>query len=137
MRSSPSFGEPPAGAASLTPAQAELLDRYVVAFERYDVDALVRLLHDDATLSMPPYRLWLRGPDAVRTWMLGRGIKCRGSRLVPTWASGSPAFGQYRTTGPWALIVLELRGDRIAGLNYFLDTETLFPRFGLPLARPA
>ena len=131
------FGEPPAGAASLTPAQAELLDRYVAAFERYDVDALVRLLHDDATLSMPPYRLWLRGPDAVRTWMLGRGIKCRGSRLVPTWASGSPAFGQYRATGPWALIVLELGGDRIAALNYFLDTETLFPRFGFPLARPA
>jgi RNA polymerase sigma-70 factor (ECF subfamily) len=69
--------------------------------------------------------------------MLGRGIECRGSRLVPTWASGSPAFGQYRKTGPWALIMLEVRGNRIAAMNYFLDTEPLFPRFGLPLERPA
>jgi RNA polymerase sigma-70 factor (ECF subfamily) len=131
------FGELPEGAAALTAAQSELLDRYVEAFERYDVDALMRLVHDDATLSMPPYRLWFRGPDDIGRWMLGRGIKCRGSRLVPTWASGSPAFGQYRTSGPWALVVLELRGERIAALNYFLDVEALFPRFGLPLARPA
>jgi RNA polymerase sigma-70 factor (ECF subfamily) len=132
-----SFGELPGGAASLTAAQSALLDRYVEAFERYDIDALVRLLHDDATLSMPPYRLWLRGHENISGWMLGRGIDCQGSRLVPTRASGSPAFGQYRTTGPWALIVLELRGDRIAAMNYFLDTEALFPCFGLPLERPA
>ena len=86
---------------------------------------------------MPPYQLWLRGHENISRWMLGRGIQCRGSRLVPTWASGSPAFGQYRPTGPWALIVLELRGDRIAAMNYFLDTETLFPRFRLPAERPA
>ena len=131
------FGDLPEGAASLTAAQSALLDRYVDAFERYDIDALVRLLRDDVTLSMPPYRLWLRGHENIRRWMLGRGIDCRGSRLVPTWASGSPAFGQYRSTGPWALIVLELHGDRIAAMNYFLDTETFFPRFGLPPERPA
>jgi len=108
----------------------------VETFERYDVDALVHLLHEDATVSIPPYRLWLRGHENISRWMLGRGIHCQGSRLVPTWASGSPAFGQYRPTGPWALIVLELRGDRIAAMNYFLDTETLFPRFGLPPERP-
>ena len=130
-----SFGDMPEGAASLTATQSTLLDRYVDAFERYDIDALVRLLHDDATLSMPPYRLWLRGHESISRWMLGRGIHCRGSRLVPTWGSGSAAFGQYRTTGPWALVVLELQGDRIAAMNYFLDTETLFPRFGLPLER--
>ena len=131
------FGDLPEGAASLTAAQSVLLDRYVNAFERYDVGALVRLLHEDATLSMPPYQLWLRGHENISRWMLGRGIACRGSRLVPTWASGSPAFGQYRPTGPWALIVLELRGDQITAVNYFLDTETLFPRFGFPRERPA
>lgn len=122
----------------LSDAQSTLLDRYVDAFHRYDVDTLVALLREDATLSMPPYMLWLRSPDAIRTWLLGRGVGCRGSRLVPTVACGSPAFGQYRTGGPngshqpWALIVLELAGDRIAAWNSFLDTETLFPLFGLP-----
>jgi len=131
-------GDMPEGASSLTTSQSALLDRYVDAFERYDVSALVRLLHADATLSMPPYQLWLRGHENISRWLLGRGIHCRGSRLVPTsWASGSPAFGQYRTNGPWALVVLELRGDRIAALNSFLDTDTLFPRFGLPLERPS
>jgi RNA polymerase sigma-70 factor (ECF subfamily) len=125
------LGEPPAGAASLPAAQSALLDRYVDAFERYDVDALVRLLHDDATLSMPPYRLWLRGHESIARWLLGRGIECRGSRLVPVRASGAPAFGQYRTTGPWAIVVLDVRDDRIAAVESFLDVATLFPRFGL------
>ncbi len=120
--------------AALPEAQAKLLARYVAAFERYDVDALAALLRADATLSMPPYTLWLRGRDAIRAWLLGRGCGCRGSRLVPVAACGSPAFAQYRQGGrePWALIVLELAGDGIAAWNAFLDTETLFPRFGLP-----
>ncbi|MGE5236801.1 MAG: sigma-70 family RNA polymerase sigma factor [Acidobacteriota bacterium] len=120
--------------AALTTEQSRLLTRYVEAFERYDVDALTTLLHDDATLSMPPYTLWLRGRDAIRTWLVGRGRGCRGSRLVPTHACGSPAFAQYRQGGaqPWALIVLELDGSRIAAWNAFLDTEELYPRFGLP-----
>src|SRR5207302_9918354 len=127
----------------LSEAHSKLVDRYVDAFLRYDVDALVALLHQDATLSMPPYTLWLRGRDAIRTWLLGRGSGCRGSRLVPTAACGSPAFGHYRPGGPdggyrpWALIVLELSGDGIAGWNSFLDTETLFPLFGLPRHLPA
>jgi RNA polymerase sigma-70 factor (ECF subfamily) len=118
--------------------QSMLLDRYVDAFHRYDVDGLVALLREDATLSMPPYALWLQGPDTIRTWLLGRGAGCRGSRLVATAACGSPAFGQYRPGGPdgacqpWALIVLELSGNRIAAWNAFLDTETLFPLFELP-----
>jgi RNA polymerase sigma-70 factor (ECF subfamily) len=129
---------PSAGAADLSPEQQALLARYVDAFERYDVDALAALMREDATLSMPPYTLWLRGPAAIRTWFLGRGIGCRGSRLVPTSANGLPAFGQYRPGGPgephrpWSLVVLELAGDRIAAMNHFLDTGTLFPRFGLP-----
>ncbi len=129
---------PEAAVAGLTPAQETLLARYVEAFERYDVDALAALLREDATLSMPPYTLWLRGPVAIKAWFLGRGIGCRGSRLVPTAANGLPAFGQYRPGGtgqphrPWSLVVLELSGGRIAAMNHFLDTATLFPRFGLP-----
>ena len=125
--------------ASLSDTQRGLVERYVAAFQRYDVDALTALLTQDATLSMPPHTLWLRGHDTIRTWLLGRGSGCRNSRLVPTAACGSPAFGQYRQGGrePWALIVLELAGDRIAGMTSFLDVETLFPLFGLPRHLPA
>jgi RNA polymerase sigma-70 factor (ECF subfamily) len=126
-----------AESAPLSDSQAQLLERYVDAFHRYDVDALSSLLREDATFSMPPYGLWLQGPESVRAWLLGRGSVCRGSLLVPTAACGSPAFGHYHPAPeggykPWAIIVLELAGDRIAGWNSFLDTETLFPRFGLP-----
>jgi RNA polymerase sigma-70 factor (ECF subfamily) len=128
--------------APLSDTQSNLVERYVDAFERYDTDALTSLLHEDATMNMPPYALWLRGHDAIRDWFLGRGAGCRGSRLVPTSASGSPAFGQYRPGEhggphkPWSLIVLELSGDRIAAMTHFLETDVLFPRFGLPLELP-
>jgi RNA polymerase sigma-70 factor, ECF subfamily len=116
--------------------QAALLASYVDAFERYDIERLVTLLHDDAVLSMPPYQLWLQGPDLIARWFLGKGIGCKGSRLVPTGANGSPAFGSYRADGqggwrPWALQVLEIAGGRIVGHHNFLDTS-LFPAFGLP-----
>jgi RNA polymerase sigma-70 factor (ECF subfamily) len=114
-----------------------LLARYVDAFERFDVDALTALLHEEATFSMPPFDLWLRGPAAVHSFLLGPGAGCRGSRLVPVQASGSPAFGHYKPTGAgyhaWALLILETAGDRVTGWNSFLDVETWFPRFGLPL----
>ena len=138
QRARATLGNRESGSAegALTDAQSKLLERYVDAFHRYDVDDLVALLREDATLSMPPYTLWLRGPDAIRGWLLGRGIGCRGSRLVRTAACGSPAFGQYHpgpdgTLEPWAIIVLELTEDRIAAWNSFLDTEKLFPLFGL------
>ena len=121
----------------------ELVHRYVEAFERYDMEALARLLHQDVVMSMPPYAIWLRGPEAVRDWMLGRGIGCRGSRMLPTAANGAPSFGQFRNSGPgkgfhaWGLVVLEIAGGRVTGINTFLDTERLFPRFGLPLTLPA
>jgi RNA polymerase sigma-70 factor (ECF subfamily) len=123
--------------AALSVSQRRMLQRYVDAFERYDIDQLAMLLREDATLSMPPYALWIQGPEAIRTWMLGLGCGCRGSRLIPIAACGWPVFAQYRPSPdgghrPWALIVLELAGDQIAGVNSFLDTETLFPRFGLP-----
>jgi RNA polymerase sigma-70 factor (ECF subfamily) len=114
-------------------AQRSLLARYVDAFERYDLDALTALLHEDATLSMPPYELWLRGPKEIRAWFLGTGIGCRGSRLVPLTANGAPAFAQYRPGGvPWAVQVIDISDGRITGLNAFLDTDRLFPLFGLP-----
>lgn len=118
--------------------QKALLARYVRAFEAYDLEALTALLHEDATLSMPPLPLWLRGPEDITAWMTGTGGGCRGSRLVPVAANGMPAFGQYRPAAdgaghePWALIVLELSGGRIAAVNNFLDTARLFPVFGLP-----
>ena len=123
----------------LSDDQNALLDRYVHAFHSYDIDALVSLMREDATFSMPPYTLWLSGPEPVRDWLVGPGAPCRGSKLIRVAASGSPAFAQYRpseapgTYHAWGLIVLELDGDRIGGWNTFLDVETLFPMFGLPL----
>jgi RNA polymerase sigma-70 factor (ECF subfamily) len=121
------------------PAQAELLARYVDAFERYDMDALTALLREDAIQNMPPYDLWIVGRDEIAKWMVSPGPdKCRGSRLVPTSANGMPAFAQYRP-GPdggfvaWALQVLEIVDGEIIAFNSFLDTQRLFPRFGLPL----
>jgi RNA polymerase sigma-70 factor (ECF subfamily) len=124
---------------SVDEADAELLARYVEAFERYDMDALTSLIHEDATQSMPPYDLWLTGRDDIFTWWLGPGAGCRGSRVIPTLAAnGAPAFGQYKPseTGegydPWALQVLEVSNGRIVELTFFLSTDTLFPLFGLP-----
>jgi RNA polymerase sigma-70 factor (ECF subfamily) len=120
------------------PVDEELLARYVAAFEAYDIEALTALIREDATQSMPPYDLWLHGRDDILTWWFGPGIGCRGSRLVPTVAAnGSPAYGQYKPAEgggyePWALQVLELSGGRFHELTFFLDTETLFPLFGLP-----
>ena len=121
----------------LDDAHRELLDRYVAAFEEYDMDALTGLLQEDATLSMPPFELWLQGAGEVRKWFEGHGIGCKGSRLLPISANGSPGFAQYRPSPnggwePWALQVLEISDGRIAHLNSFLDTQRLFPLFGLP-----
>jgi len=117
--------------------QRRLLTRYVDAFQRYDLDALTSLLHEDATWTMPPYELWLRTHLDMKKWCLGPGIGCRGSRLVLTFANGSPAFGQYKPADagghePWSLQVLEISGDRISGITFFLDTARFFPMFGLP-----
>jgi RNA polymerase sigma-70 factor, ECF subfamily len=126
------------GTAQMDDEHQALLARYVDAFERYDLDSLTSLLHEDATWSMPPFDLWLQTHLDIRKWCLGPGIGCRGSRLVPTTANGAPAFGQYRPAGPgggfepWSLQVLEISGGRITGVMFFLDTASLFPVFGLP-----
>ena len=125
--------------APLDEADRALLDRYVQAFERYDIEELTSLIQEDATQSMPPYDLWLSGRADILEWWFGPGIGCRGSRVIPTVsANGSPAFGQYKPseTGPgyepWALQVLEVSGGRVIEFTFFLDTEALFPLFGLP-----
>lgn len=121
----------------LDDAGRALLGRYVEAFERYDMDALTSLLHEDAVWNMPPYDLWLRTHDDIERWCLGPGIGCRGSRLIATTANGSPAFGQYKPAAdgglePWSLQVVEIADGRIAGITFFLDTARFFPLFGLP-----
>ena len=130
-------------ASKLDADQQELVDRYLKAFEAYDMDSLVALLAEDATMSMPPYDLWLRGIEHIRAWFLGPGAPCRGSKLIATTANGLPAYGQYRPNAdgsghhPWGLGVLEISSGRIVGINTFLDVDRLFPLFGLPPVPPA
>ncbi|RPF41479.1 RNA polymerase ECF family sigma subunit [Streptomyces sp. Ag109_G2-6] len=115
-----------------------LAARYATAFSRYDMDELNMLLHVDATLCLPPYAKWMRGISDIQAWLTGPAVGCRGSRLLPVVANGSPAFGQYRLrpdgTGyePWALQVVEFSGDRIVSITAFRDTAYLFPLFNLP-----
>lgn len=126
--------------AELSPAVAdqaseELLARYLDAFERYDMDALTALLHEDATQSMPPYPLWLRGRDELVAWMTGIGAECEGSRLVPVRVNGQAGFAQYRHGGgkPWSIQVPTWRDGRITDITYFLETDgSLFALFALP-----
>jgi len=116
-----------------------LLERYVKAFEAYDMKALTELIREDAIQSMPPFDMWLEGRDDIFTWWLGPGIACKGSRVIPVQnANGAPAFGQYKIDpnggyAPWALQVLEIKEGKIAELTFFLSTERLFPLFGLPM----
>jgi RNA polymerase sigma-70 factor, ECF subfamily len=123
---------------ALDDTDAALLERYVEAFEQYDVERLVTLLHEDAIQTMPPFAMWIQGAENIGRWMVQPGPSaCRDSKLVPTFANGCPAFGQYKADAsgggtPWALQVLEFSGGRIAAMTSFLDTDTTFPIFGLP-----
>src|SRR5215470_8089161 len=127
----------------MSQVQQQLLARYCDAFERYDVQALVSLLHEDATMSMPPFSWWLRGRADIRRALLAAGRPCEGARLVPTVANGSPAYAQYRPRGPrgdyepFALIVIELSDGLISETTTYLDAERLFPLFGLPTGAEA
>lgn len=119
--------------------QRRLVDDFVTAFEAYDMEALTALLKADVALSMPPIELWISGPENVAAFMRGTGSACEGSRMIRLdGANGLPAFGHYKPTeapgvfAPWSITVLELSGGSISGLNFFLDTERLFPLFGLP-----
>jgi RNA polymerase sigma-70 factor (ECF subfamily) len=138
-----SDAKPATTPASVDAADEELLRRYVAAFEQYDMETLTSLIHEDATQSMPPFDLWLAGRDDILTWWVGPGNGCRGSRVIPVEsANGAHAFGQYKPAEdgegyePWALQVVEIENGRIVELSFFLDVETQFPRFGLPLEYP-
>ncbi|GAA3031964.1 sigma-70 family RNA polymerase sigma factor [Streptomyces glomeratus] len=123
----------------LDAGQQQLLERYVAAFEGYDMAALTALLHEDAVMTMPPFDLWLRGTVDITGFMTTLGSACAGSRLVPVAVNGLPGFAQYKPdpdTGgftAWAVQVLETSDGRISGFHCFLDTKRWFPLFGLPL----
>ena len=138
LRALPTDGQ----SEKLDDSDAELLARYVDAFERYDIERLVTLLREDAVQSMPPFAMWLQGAASIGRFMVEPGpSQCRGSRLLATSGNGCPAFGQYKPDpdggyAPWALQVLEISGGEITGMQFFLaflDAERLFPSFGLPL----
>jgi RNA polymerase sigma-70 factor (ECF subfamily) len=119
------------------PSQQDLLVRYVDAFERYDVETLVALLHEDAIMTMPPFTWWLRGRADIRSALLASDGTCHGARLVPTVANGEPAFGQYLpgpdgTFTPFALVTMSTSAGLITETSTFLDARRLFTLFGLP-----
>ena len=123
------------------PDHQALLARYVDAFERYDMDALVLLLRDDAVLSMPPFPLWLTGASDVVSWMSNQGIGCKGSKLIPLTMNGTAAFASYKPGAPgpdgeprlepWAIQVIEVSGGAISGHHNFIGPD-LFAQLGLP-----
>jgi RNA polymerase sigma-70 factor (ECF subfamily) len=135
-------GDKAAGASVSDPLdeeQQKLLDRYVAAFEGYDMTALTALLHEDAVMTMPPFDLWLTGHDDITGFMTTLGSACEGSRLLPVQVNGLPGFAQYKPDPekggftPWAVQVLEISDGGLSGFHFFLDTERWFPLFGLPL----
>ncbi|MFH9863529.1 sigma-70 family RNA polymerase sigma factor [Streptomyces sp. NPDC017202] len=119
--------------------QQKLLERYVAAFEGYDMSALTALLHEDAVMTMPPFDLWLTGHDDIAGFMTTIGSACEGSRLLPVQVNGLPGFAQYKPDPerggytPWAVQVLEISDGRLTGFHFFLDTQRWFPLFGVPL----
>ncbi|MBG0852962.1 sigma-70 family RNA polymerase sigma factor [Streptomyces spinoverrucosus] len=119
--------------------QQKLLERYVAAFEGYDMTALTALLHEDAVMTMPPFDLWLHGPADITGFMTTLGSACAGSRLRPVEVNGLPGFAHYKPDPEsggftaWAVQVLEISDNRITGFHCFLDTKRWFPLFGLPL----
>ena len=121
----------------LTAQQSELLDRYVEAFESYDVKALVTLFSDDAVWEMPPYTGWYQSPEAIGTLVSNQCPAKRAGdlKLVTTTANGQAAFGMYLRGASqydaFQLQVVDLGSDGIDHVVAFFDL-TLFAKFGLP-----
>lgn len=117
-------------------AQAALLERYVAAFEAYDMDALVATMRDDVVMSMPPFDLWLEGTSDIVAFMRGPGAACEGSRLIPVAVNGTAGFGSYKPVAPgvwepWGVQVIEVTGGLITGFHHFIYPER-FTECGLP-----
>ena len=118
-------------------ALRRIVDGYVDAWHRDDVDALAQLLTNDVVLAMPPHPTWFRGRSAVVEF-LGSLPMSEGTRwrLIPVAANGQIAFANYiwreerRAFVAHVLDVLTLDGDRIAAITAFLDAG-IFPRFNL------
>ena len=115
---------------------SEILARFVDAFERYDMDALVKLLHDDAVMSMPPFDFWLEGAGTIVEFYVGPGAACRDSKVIVTAANGAPAFASYKAEPdgrylPWAVHVLDVEGGVVVGQHSFIGPQ-MFEAFGLP-----
>jgi len=131
-------GVTPSGAPQAMDAvQAELLARYVDAFERFDVEALVAILHEDATMQMPPWPLWLSGNTEWRKWLHGPGSACVGSVLAPVDVNGVPGFAQWRADPAgghtaWCIQALSISGGVITGIDFFVDPR-FFALFDLPV----
>ena len=112
-----------------------LLETYVDAFERFDVERIVALLHRDVVVSMPPHSFWLRGREAFRTWLESGGHGCQHARLEIIQANGSPAMAVFRVGADGALVpsaihVLEWHRGQVSALHAFLE-PSLFSLFGL------
>ena len=131
----------------------EVVDGYVAAWERGDVDAIVAMLTEDAVVAMPPMPTWYRGPDAIAVFLrdfafagpwTGSRFEAgrRRVRLVPGRASGQVALGAYGWDEgrgayvPYALQVLRLRGRRVEDVTGFV-TPAALPAVGLPARLPA
>ena len=114
----------------------EIVDGFVEAWERGDVEAVTALLAEDAALAMPPRATWFRGLDACRIFLAERAL-ARRSRLVRAHANGQVAFATYlwdperECFEGHVLQVLTLRGDRIAEVTAFVE-PALVAQFGLP-----
>ena len=126
-------------------AQQELLDRYLRAWERLDLDGFVALLKEDATYTMPPTPQWYAGRQAIFTFFEWAWKAYEGFRLVPTGANRQPAFAAYsraKADAPWtahSVHVLALERDAISTLTLFYKPTgpRLLDAFGLPLTLPA
>lgn len=121
------------------PVDSALLDDYVSAFRRFDIDGIVALLHHDVVVAMPPHAFWLRGREAFRIWLGLSDNTCFGERLVRmegVTANGCPAVAIYELQDgrfvATAIQIFEIRAGKIAELHVFLQPE-LFRFFGLPL----
>lgn len=131
-------------ARGLDPATRAQLDRYVLAWETADIDALLGLLKADAAFSMPPIPAWYRGRDTIGA-LVARTVfrgEARGRwRLVPTRANGQPAFGLYQRDGEtgryqaYGIQVLRFAGDEITDITTLIN-PALFPFFKLPATLP-